>query len=143
MQFSSPKPISTDVAVLLLRLIFGGFMLFGHGLGKWDAMMAGSDKFHDPLGVGASTSLYLAVFAEVICAGLLMIGLATRWILIPLIITMLVAAFLQHGADPLFARGGPSKEVALLYLSSYAALFFTGAGKYSLDGVLYKRGWYY
>ncbi|MCH2045272.1 MAG: DoxX family protein [Saprospiraceae bacterium] len=132
-----------DMAALLLRLIFGGFMLLGHGLGKWDAMMAGSETFPDPLGLGAVTSLYLAVFAEVICAGLLVIGLASRWILIPLIITMLVAVFIVHGEHEWFAKGGPSKEAAAIYLMAYISLFFTGAGKYSLDGILYRRGWYY
>lgn len=138
-QLSSPQAISIDTAALLLRLIFGGFMLFGHGLGKWDAMIAGSENFPDPLGIGVGTSLFLATFSEVICSALLVLGLAMRWALIPLIATMLIAAFLYHSSDPLFASGGPSKEMAFLYITPYIALFFTGAGQYSLDRILSKR----
>lgn len=39
---------------------------------------------------------YLAAYSEAIGALLLLIGLATRWISIPLMITMLVAAFAVH-----------------------------------------------
>ena len=39
---------------------------------------------------------HLAAYAEAIGAVLLLIGLATRWITIPLIITMLVATFAVH-----------------------------------------------
>lgn len=39
---------------------------------------------------------YLAAYSEAIGALLLLIGLATRWITIPLIITMLVAIFAVH-----------------------------------------------
>jgi uncharacterized membrane protein YphA (DoxX/SURF4 family) len=30
--------------------------------------------------------------------------------------------------------GGAAKEPALIYLSAFGLLFFTGAGKFSLDG---------
>ena len=39
---------------------------------------------------------YLAAYTEVIGALLLLLGLATRWITIPLIVTMLVAIFAVH-----------------------------------------------
>ena len=39
---------------------------------------------------------YLAAYTEAIGALLLLLGLATRWVSIPLIITMLVAAFAVH-----------------------------------------------
>jgi len=39
---------------------------------------------------------YLAAYAEAIGALLLLLGLATRWVTIPLIITMLVAIFAVH-----------------------------------------------
>jgi putative oxidoreductase len=57
-----------------------------------------------------------------------MAGLFTRLSVIPLIITMLVAAFVAHAGDPF-----SSKEPALLYLIPYLALLFSGPGKFSLD----------
>lgn len=124
-----------DLSLLLLRIIFGGFMLINHGLGKMDKLMAGGEiKFPDPFGVGAEISLGLAVFAEVICAALLVLGLLTRLALIPLIITMLVAAFVVHLGD-----GLKDMEAAILYLIPYGIIFINGAGKYSLDKLLFGK----
>jgi putative oxidoreductase len=118
-----------DLSLLLLRITFGGFMLINHGIGKMDKLMAGGEiKFADPIGVGMKNSLILAVFAEVICAGLFVLGLFTRLALIPLIITMLVAAFIMHIGD-----GLKDMEAAILYLIAYLVVFINGAGKYSLD----------
>lgn len=124
----------TDIAILLLRLGVGGLMLT-HGVPKL-IMLFGSDpiQFGNPLGIGVEASLALAVFAEVICSVLILIGLGTRLASIPLLITMFVAFFIVHGADPL-----QQKELALIYLIIYLVLFLTGSGKYSLDHFLLKR----
>lgn len=104
-------------------------MLVNHGLGKMDKLFNGDPtQFADVMGIGAPASLGLAVFSEVFCAGLLVLGLFTRWVSVPLVITMLVAAFVVHGADPL-----AKKEMALLYLIPYIVLALKGAGEYSLD----------
>jgi uncharacterized membrane protein YphA (DoxX/SURF4 family) len=57
---------------------------------------------------------YLAAYTEVIGAWLLLIGLATRWISIPLIVTMLVAIFAVHWPEGWFAIAQSSDpEVAV------------------------------
>lgn len=123
----------TSAGLLVLRLAMGGMMLT-HGLPKFQKLMNTPDQFADPFGVGPEVSLALAVFAEVICAGLLIIGALTRFAALPFLITMLTAAFLIHGADP-FAK----KEMALLYASGALALLFAGAGRFSVDGWLALR----
>ncbi|RDI58111.1 DoxX family protein [Flavobacterium glaciei] len=123
---------ATDWASLILRLTFGLLML-SHGIPKLMKLMDGNMEFGDPIGIGVPASLALTVFAEVLCSALLVIGLWTRLALIPLIITMAVAAFIVHIADDL-----GSMEPALLYLLSYCALFLLGSGKYSIDAVLKK-----
>lgn len=121
-----------DLSLLILRLVFGGFMLFSHGWGKMMKLFTGDPtKFADPIGLGAPFALSLTVFAEVACAALILVGYFTRWAAIPLIITMLVAAFVIHGADP-FGK----KEMALIYLAGYLAIYFAGPGRYSLDAKL-------
>ena len=57
----------------------------------------------DVLGMGTTLSLGLAVFAEVVCSVLVLLGLGTRLAVIPLSITMLIVAFHVHMADP-FAK---------------------------------------
>ncbi|MFT5832488.1 MAG: putative oxidoreductase [Cognaticolwellia sp.] len=133
----SNKPLSNfnDLGLLLLRITFGGLMLLNHGLGKMDKLLAGGDiKFADPIGLGMEISLQLTIFAEVICAGLLVLGLFTRLTLIPLMFTMLVAVFVMHWTDSF-----GDKEGALLYLIPYIILFVKGSGKYSIDNYLFKK----
>jgi putative oxidoreductase len=118
-------------AILFFRIIIGAFMLT-HGYSKLLYLFSGEEiEFLDFLGIGLKASLALAVFAEFFCSILIIIGLGTRWATIPLIVTMIVAAFIAHGADP-FGK----KEMALLYLSSYIVLLFLGSGKFSLDGLI-------
>lgn len=121
----------TDVGLLLIRVGFGFSMMLGHGLGKLQAYDTLKTGFPDPLGVGAQASLTLAVFAEVVCSGLLIAGLATRLALTQLIATMAVAFFIIHGSDPM-----AKKELALVYLMVYVGLFFTGPGRLSIDAWL-------
>ena len=123
-----------SIALLVLRVVGGAFMLT-HGLGKFEAFFSGEPiQFRDPIGVGASASLALAVFAEVLCAILLIIGLSTRLAAIPLAITMLVAAFIVHAND-----GFGRQELPRLYAAIYISIALIGAGKYSLDNWISKK----
>lgn len=121
---------SIDLGLLLLRIAAGGAMLT-HGVPKLMKALGGDTQFGDPIGIGPEITLYLAIFAEVVCAALIIVGLLTRLALIPLVITMLVAFFLVHAADPFGI-----KEMAFIYLSIFITLFFTGPGKYSIDRVI-------
>lgn len=125
-----------EFGVFLLRITVGGLMLFGHGWPKFQKLLNGeSIKFPDPLGIGGDLSFYLVVGAEFFCSIFLLFGLFSRLSLIPLIITMAVAAFVQHGGDP-FAK----IELPLLYLGAYVTLFLTGAGGVRLqDKILSVR----
>ena len=125
---------NVSIALLLLRVTIGAMMMT-HGLGK-QTMLFGNDpiEFTDPMGVGITASLVLAVFAEVICSLFLIFGIATRFSAIALSITMVIAAFVVHANDD-FAI----KEPALLYLSIYVVLAIVGAGKYSIDNWLNKK----
>jgi len=123
----------TDIGLLILRLVGGGFMLT-HGYPKLMKILSGDMGFADPFGLGPGFSLILTVFAEVLCAILLIIGLGTRWAAIPLLITMLVAAFIIHGGDPF-----GDKELALLYGGIYLAIALMGSGKLGLDALFNRK----
>ncbi|MGB1041036.1 MAG: DoxX family protein, partial [Flavobacteriales bacterium] len=89
----NPGAYTTNVslALLILRVVAGAAMLT-HGVGKFESLFSGEPiRFPDPIGMGATTSLALAVFSEVLCSILLIVGLGTRFAAIPLLITMLVA----------------------------------------------------
>lgn len=134
--FSSGTSTSrVDLAGLILRLVAGGSMLYGHGLAKFQKVIAGGDiEFVNFMGMGMKTTYTLVMFAEFICAVLLVIGLFTRIALIPLVITMAYVVFVVHKADEF-----GSKELPLIYLAAFFALFLLGPGKYSLDRMIRSR----
>jgi len=118
----------SSLALLLLRVGSGALMLT-HGIPKLQRLFSGNEiKFADPFGLGPVISLGLATFSEVICAILVIVGFKTRLAVIPLIFTMLTAAFYAHWDDP-FGR----KELPLLFCIVFVSLLLTGGGAYSLD----------
>ena len=115
-----------DLALLILRVGFGGFMLT-HGIPKI-SMLSNPSHFGDPIGVGPTISLILALIGEVVAPIMLIIGFKTKWAAIPSAITMFVAAFIVHAKDDL-----ATKEHALLFFIAFVVILLTGAGKYSID----------
>lgn len=127
-------PNNISAVLLLARIVVGIFML-SHGIGKLSKLFGDEPiQFADPIGVGVTASLVLAVFAEVFCSLLLIIGMATRLLAIPLLITMLVSAFIVHAGD-----GFGKQELPLLYAASYLVIVIAGAGRYSLDRFISKE----
>lgn len=121
-------------ALLLMRIVVGVFMLT-HGLKKYMMLFSGEIiQFPDPIGVSPTTSLVLAVFAEVVCSALIFIGLGTRLVVLPLIFTMFVIVFIVHAPD-----GFGSQELPALYLLIYLVLLITGSGKYSIDHLISRK----
>ena len=128
------KDLLQDLALLIIRLGAGGMMLT-HGIPKIGRFFGeGPVKFADPFGFGPEISLGMAIFAEVICTFLVMIGFKTRLATIPIILTMLTAAFYAHWNDP-FGK----KELPLLYICVFLGVLAFGAGKYAIDNVLKKK----
>lgn len=127
-------PTTIHLILLLLRVTSGVFMLT-HGTGKFMKFFGDEPlKFADPIGIGVTASLSLAVFAEVFCSIFLIVGFTTRLAAIPLLITMLVAAIIVHAND-----GFGKQELPLMYCAMYFAIALSGAGKYSLDNWLYNK----
>ncbi|AFL81809.1 putative membrane protein [Aequorivita sublithincola DSM 14238] len=118
---------SHNLGLLLLRIGFGGMMLT-HGIPKLLKLLSGDLSFGDPIGIGATASLILVNMGEVLFPILVIVGFKTRLTSIPVIITMAVAAFIVHAADPL-----GTKEKAILFLVGFLAIAFLGPGKYSVD----------
>lgn len=126
------REMGRDLGLLFLRVSIGLTMLIAHGWPKIGRAMAdGPIQFADPIGLGAAASLYTAIFTEVVCALLIIIGLQTRISSLLLAGTMIVAAFIVHAADPF-----TTKEFPLLYAYACLALVGTGAGRFSIDQAL-------
>ncbi|UEQ77068.1 DoxX family protein [Chryseobacterium arthrosphaerae] len=131
---SNSGSIAKDIIVFVVR-VFVGFAMLSHGFPKLQMLLAGGKiEFFDFMGLGPQISLILTVFAEFVCSILLILGLFTRISLGFLIFTMVIAAFVVHGADPFEKR-----EMSLIYLSVYLLLMVMGAGKVSVDHMIERR----
>lgn len=126
----SSNSLNNDIGVLLLRLSFGGlFTYFGYSkLAAYDAVLPMFADIGNTVGLGATWSLNLVIFAEFFCGILVTLGILTRAAIIPIFITMTVAYFIAHAQDPF-----QNKVLPLLFWFLCFVIFVTGAGKYSLD----------
>ena len=117
-----------NIALLLIRIVFAGSMLYGHGLSKFYRLIEGSLSFANPIGIGEAPTLVLAVFSEFLAPLFILIGYKTKIFSFFPAATMFVAAFIVHLSDP-FAR----KEKAILFLIGFIVIMMMGPGKYSID----------
>lgn len=127
------ESLAANIGILLLRIIAGLSMAFAHGLGKMppsEKFVAGVTEMGFPAPVFFS---WMAGISEFVGGLFIVVGFFTRPSAIFLGITMLVAAFVRHGADPF-----SNQEKAILYLGFCILLIFTGSGKFGVDGVLRK-----
>ncbi|WP_417213744.1 DoxX family protein [Bizionia sp.] len=116
-----------DLALAILRFGLSGMMLV-HGIPKIERLFTSPIEFGDPIGVGPTLSLILALIGEVVAPILIIIGFKTKLAALPAAITMFVAAFIVHWEDDF-----GTKEKALLYLVGFLVIFLAGPGKYALD----------
>jgi putative oxidoreductase len=126
-------PRNVDIVTLILRLSFGGLMA-PHGYAKLMTYAEKKSEFMDFMGMGPSVTLALVIFAELFCSIFLLLGLFTRLILIPLIITGIVIVFNVHHLE--ITGDGFS---GFAYLIVYLTVFLLGPGKYSIDRLISKK----
>lgn len=131
--FDVYRALFADAGLLCLRTGVGVTM-FLWGFDKLVNYAAYSSTFPDPLGVGSEISLGLTVLAQAPCILFVLAGCYTRISAIPPLGIMIVAAIVVHNSDP-----WPSIERALLYAIPFAALVFTGAGRFSIDAALRRK----
>ena len=126
-----------SVGLLLLRLVMGAAFLF-HGWPKIQNPMGWmGPEAHVPAILQA-----LAALAEFGGGMALIGGLLTRLAALGIATTMIVAlgmVHLPHG-DPFVSKtGGPSYELAAVYLACAVVFLLLGPGRFSLDAFLFGK----
>jgi putative oxidoreductase len=122
-------PLNQDWALLLLRVWLGVSLFVVHGYEKLVTFSQMAQCFPDPLHIGQTPSLVLALLADAVCSLLIIFGILTRLSSLFVVCSIGVAYVIVWHASLLNIRG----EVAYLYLGGYAVLMLAGPGKYSLD----------
>jgi putative oxidoreductase len=123
-------PHSVNLGLLALRVWVGLSMLLLHGWDKFTHFSEKSENFLNLFGLSSKISLSMAIFGELVCSALLIVGLFTRFAALGGAITMSVAFFLAHKA---VLKGQGSGELAFIYLAAFITIFIAGGGRFSLD----------
>jgi putative oxidoreductase len=126
-----------DLPLFFFRLILAvGF--FTPAMMKWKNI-GGIAEWFGSMGIPMPTlNAYLAASTEMAAVILLPLGFATRFISIPLMITMVVAIVTVHIGNG-FNAGDNGYEIPLYYMLMLLALLISGAGKFSLDHLILRR----
>ena len=126
--------IRMGAGLLFLRVFAAIALLRTHGLPKLLDIEGTMAHIPDPMGLGQTFSAYYAIFANVLCAILVMFGLFTRWAAFAIISITLSGLLIVHAADPAKVQDTP-----LMYSIVFITLVVLGSGKYSVDALLEKR----
>ncbi len=127
-------PRSFDWALLCLRGWFGLSIFTKHGIEKILFFHSTAATFPDPIHIGRTATLAVALFADAICSILTVVGLATRWAALVVFANIFVA-WTMNGSPDYFGHGvvADHGELIWLYLGANAALVIMGSGRFSLD----------
>lgn len=127
-----------EYAPTVLRLATGVIFAL-HGWQKLQGGIPATAGFVGSLGFPMPELFAVLLIAAELGGGIMLVlGLLTRWAAKALVVVSLVALFLVHLPNGFFmATGG--YEYILLLLAASVSLMLTGAGKWSLDRMLWKR----
>lgn len=132
-------PSSSALALVVIRVAIGAVFI-AHGAQKLFVF-----GFDGTSGSFAQMGVPLAAFAgplvgivEFVGGMLIVLGLLTRAAAIALAVDMLVATFLVHLPNGIFAADN-GFELPLALIAVALALVIAGAGRFSLDAVITRR----
>ena len=135
LEFSRLSEYLKSVSLLFARLLVA-YGFYEPAMMKWNDINSVAQWFGS-MGIPFPTlNAYMAASTEVAGVVLLTLGLFTRLISIPLIIIMIVAIVTVHINNG-FSAGDNGFEIPLYYMSFLLIFFSHGAGKFSLDRLIF------
>lgn len=115
---------TVDWALLFMRVSVSLMLMQVHGLPKLLHFNQQVQVIEDPLGLGGAMTVSLAIFAEVLCPLLIILGLFTRLACLPVIVLLSVSLLLVHPQWSL-----EEGQFAWLLLIMFIALTIAGGGR--------------
>lgn len=126
---------SLSLLALRLALAYGFYEPAVNKLANFDSIISWFKSMNI---IFPTLNAYLATSFEIAGVGLLFLGLFTRLISIPLIVIMLVAIGTVHLSNG-FSAANNGFEIPFYYILMLFALFANGAGKFSLDWLIFRK----
>jgi putative oxidoreductase len=117
-----------DWGLLFLRLSGALFLLWVHGLPKWLHYSDELTRIEDPFHLGASLTLMLAIFAEVLCPLLIAAGVLVRLACLPILFLLAVALLVVHPQWSL-----EEGQFGWLLLIIFTSVFIAGPGRLAMN----------
>jgi putative oxidoreductase len=138
LEFSRLSEYLKSLALLLARLVLA-YGFYEPAMMKWSDISAVAQWFGS-IGIPFPTlNAYMAATTEITGVVLLTLGLFIRAISIPLMVVMIVAIFTVHLPNG-FNAGNNGFEIPLYYMLFLFIFLSHGAGKFSLDNLIFKDG---
>ena len=126
-----------DLPLLALRLILA-YGLYNPAIMKVKDLEAIGQWFESMNYPFPLLNAYLAGITELLGVFMLLLGLGTRIITVPLMIVMVVAITTVHGGNG-FEASSNGIEIPLYYLIMLFSLWIMGPGRISIDHFIGKR----
>jgi len=117
-----------DWGLLFLRVSASLFLMWVHGLPKLLDYSAQLQVIEDPFHLGAHLTLMLAIFAEVLCPLLIIVGLLVRLACLPILCVLLVAMVVVHPQWSI-----EEGQFGWLLLILFTSIFIAGPGRLALN----------
>ena len=126
--YSDTGSTLNNQAVLVYRVLLGLELFRVHGLKKFRLENGQKEHVPNPLHLPDKLNGLVATFSDTVVPFLLMLGVATRLILLPVIGVTAIGYFVVHRKDSAEVR-----DVPYMYTLSFLFLLVIGAGTYSVD----------
>lgn len=117
-----------NMAILVYRVLIGFELFRVHGLKKFRIENGEREHVPNPLHLPDKLNGFVATFSDTVVPFLLMLGVATRLILLPVIGVTAIGYFVVHRKDSAEVR-----DVPYMYTLSFLFLLVMGAGTCSVD----------
>jgi len=120
-----------NTALLVFRILFALELFRVHGMKKFRKKNGQTEHIPDPLHLPPKLNSFIATFSDTVVPFLLMLGIATRLVVLPAIGVTAIGYFVVHRKDSLEVR-----DVPYLYTLCLLLMLVLGAGTYSIDTYL-------
>ncbi len=134
-EFSRLSEYATALSLFFARVAVA-YGFYEPAMMKWADISSVAEWFSS-MGIPFPTlNAYMAASTEILGVVLLTLGFLTRFISLPLIVIMIVAIVTVHLPNG-FSAGENGFEIPLYYMLFLFIFFAKGAGKFSLDRVIF------
>lgn len=128
------RPFGVDVAMALLRIIFGALLIYHGSLKVFESFGKMAEELANRGWPLPYFQAFAATYIEFAGGVLLIVGLFTRPVALAVSVLFTIITFVFQAGDPFMKQEKP-----LMFLLVAALLFFTGPGRFSIDNILFRK----